>query len=250
MFKVRATVVDVLGDESKYPCHFNYKIGDEIIWTGAEFKGRICPAILTMLGQKVQNLYTAGPRYVEPGFYHPFWYAPPSTYDPSLKKFDGIGFKPFLQTIEDDKYAMSKLRPVNSFKWPPHPERTVSKNIMLTCPDLRTAVLFKLEAFDLADDGDSVTYFRRDMSILSKVLPKPGIAVDNIINEFTKEEIEDIYPSLSKMLVSLLVEDLELMGYLEIKDGNASVTKKGEAKLKSFIETLSNEEVEALRVEL
>ena len=248
MFKVRTTVIDVLGDESKYPCHFNYKIGDEIIWTGAEYKGRICPAILTMLGQKVQNLHTAGPRYIEPGHYHPFWYAPVSTYDPSLKKYDGIGFRPVLKTIEDDKYGMSKLRPANSFKWPPHPERTVSKAVTLTCPDLRTAVLFKLEAFDLADDGDSVTYFRRDMCILDRVLPKPGIAVENIINEFTKEEIEDIYPSLSQMLINCLVEDLELMGYLKIEEGKATVTQKGEAKLENFRGTLSAEEREALKI--
>jgi uncharacterized repeat protein (TIGR04076 family) len=248
MFKVRAKVVDILGDESKYPCHFNYKLGDEIIYNGAEYKGRICPAILSMLSQKMDPLFKAGPRYVEPGFYHPFWYAPLSTYDPSLKKYDGIGFKPFLQTIEDDKYGMSKLRPPNSFKWPPHPERNVNKNIMLTCPDLRTAVLFKLEAIDLADDGDSITYYRRDMSILDRVLPKPGIAVNNIINEFTKEEIEDIYPSLSQMLISLLVEDLELMGYLKITDGKATVTEKGETKLKDFKMSLSAEEKEALRM--
>lgn len=248
MFKVRATVIDVLGDESKYPCHFNYKIGDEIIWTGAEYKGRICPAILTPLSQKVQNLYTAGPRYIEPGYYHPFWYAPVSTYDPSLKKYDGIGFRPVLKTIEDDKYGMSKLRPANSFKWPPHPERTVSKAVTLTCPDLRTAVLLKLEAFDLADDGDSVTYFRRDMCILDRVLPKPGIAVKDIINEFTREEIEDIYPSLSQMLINCLIEDLEIMGYLKIEQGKATVTQKGEAKLDNFKETLSAEEREALNI--
>ena len=248
MFKVRATVIDVLGDESKYPCHFNYKLGDEIIWTGAEYKGRICPAILGMLGQKVQNLYTAGPRYIEPGYYHPFWYAPVSTYDPSLKKYDGIGFKPVLKTIEDDKYGMSKLRPPNSFKWPPHPERTVSKGVSLTCPDLRTAVLFKLEAFDLADDGDSVTYFRRDMCILDRVLPKSEIAVEDIINEFTKEEIEDIYPALSQMLINCLVEDLELMGYLTIEDGKATVTQKGKTKLENFKATLTAEEREALNI--
>ena len=108
--------------------------------------------------------------------------------------------------------------------------------------------MFKLEAFDLADDGDSLPYFRRDMCILSRVLPKPGIALDAIINEFTKEEIEEIYPSLSQMLINALVEELELMGYLKIKDSKATVTKKGEAKLEDFKKTLSAEEREALRV--
>jgi uncharacterized repeat protein (TIGR04076 family) len=248
MFKVKATVIDILGDEEKYPCHFNYKIGDEIIWTGAEFKGRICPAILSVLSQKVQNLYTAGPRYIEPGYYHPFWYASVSTYDPSLKKYDGIGFNPVLKTIEDPQYSMSKLRPANSFKWPPHPERTVAKDITLMCPDLRAAVLLKLEAFDLADDGDSVTYFRRNMCLLDRVMPKPGIAVGSIIKEFTTKEIEEIYPPLSPMLVNLIVEDLELMGYLKIEDGKATVTKKGEVKVEAFKKSLSAEEREALNI--
>ena len=109
-------------------------------------------------------------------------------------------------------------------------------------------MLFKLEAFDLADDGDSITYFRRDMCILDRVLPKPGIAVEDIINEFTKQEIEEIYPALSQMLINCLVEDMELMGYLEIEDGKAAVTQKGKAKLKNFKETLSAEEREALRI--
>ncbi len=248
MFKVKATVVGMLGDVEKYPCHFNHKIGDEIIWTGAEFKGRMCPAVMPMIAEKAAALYAAGPRYVNPGYYYPFWYSPVSVYDPSYKKYDGIGFKPVLKTLEDLKYGMSLLRPADSFRWPPHPERTVAKDIMLICPDFRTSVVFKLEAFDLADDGDCVTYFRRMMSILNRVLPKPGIAVDKILNEFTKEEIEQIYPSLSQILVQALVEELELMGYLEIRDGKATVTDKGKKKLEDFKANLTAEEREALKM--
>jgi ribosomal protein S19E (S16A) len=86
------------------------------------------------------------------------------------------------------------------------------------------------------------------MSILSRVLPKPGIAVDKILNEFTKKEIEDIYPSLSQILVQALVEELELMGYLEVKDGKAKVTDKGAKKLESFKASLTAEEKEALKM--
>ena len=50
------------------------------------------------------------------------------------------------------------------------------------------------------------------------------------------------------MLINALVEELELMGYLKIKDSKATVTKKGEAKLEDFKKTLSAEEREALRV--
>lgn len=248
MFKVKATVHEILGDESKYPCHFYYKIGDEIIWDGAEFHGRICAAFLPTLAPKVADLYAAGPRYVDPGYYYPFWYAPVSVYDKSMKKYDGLGFRSVLKTIEEPKYHMAHLRPKDSFKWPPHPERTVAKGVFLMCPDLRTAVVLKLEAFDLADNGDSITYFRRHMSILNRVLSKPGMAVDKILNEFTKQEIEDIYPSLSQMLVDALIEELELTGYLKIKDGKATVTAKGTKKLEAFKASLTAEERKVLKM--
>ena len=86
------------------------------------------------------------------------------------------------------------------------------------------------------------------MCILDRVLPKSEIAVEDIINEFTKEEIEDIYPALSQMLINCLVEDLELMGYLTIEDGKATVTQKGKTKLENFKATLTAEEREALNI--
>jgi ribosomal protein S19E (S16A) len=106
----------------------------------------------------------------------------------------------------------------------------------------------KLEAYDLADKGDSVTYFRREMSILHKVLPKPGMEVTDILNQFTREQIEGIYPALSPIMIRVLSEELELMGYLDILDGKATVTPKGEAKLKDFIKSLTPEEKEALKM--
>lgn len=185
---------------------------------------------------------------MEPNYYHPFWYARPSTYDPGMKKYDGIGFKPLLQTIEDPRYGMSNLRPAKSFIWPPHPERTVARDVMLTCPDLRTAVSFKMEAFDLSDDGDSITYFRRFMCILDRILPKSGIAIENIIHQLTKEEREDIYPPLSQILVRILVEAPELMGYLKVDDSKAGITEMGKKKLEDFKRTLSAEERRALQL--
>ena len=83
---------------------------------------------------------------------------------------------------------------------------------------------------------------------MNKVLPKSGIAVDKILNEFTKEEIEEIYPALSQILVGILVEELELMGYLEIKEGKATVTDKGVKKIEDFKASLTAEEREALKM--
>lgn len=53
---------------------------------------------------------------------------------------------------------------------------------------------------------------------------------------------------LSQIMVQALVEELEVMDYLEIQNGKASVTKKGKAKLEDFKASLSAEEGEALGV--
>jgi uncharacterized repeat protein (TIGR04076 family) len=248
MFKVKATVISAQGDLEKYPCHFNYKIGDEIICTGAEYKGRICSAILNPLSQKVIDLYNAGPRWVESSYYYPFWYSTASPVDPSMKKYDGIGFKPILKTLVEPKYHMANLRDPNTFIYPPCFERIVNKDITFMCPDLRTAMVFKVEAFDLADDGDSITYFRRMMVMLSRIKKKPNISIDKILNEFTEEEINNIHPVLSQIMIKCLSEELELMKYLDIKNGKATITDKGVKKLKDFKSKLTSEEKAALRV--
>ena len=79
-------------------------------------------------------------------------------------------------------------------------------------------------------------------------LKNQGIEVNKIIDEFPKEQIEMIYPALSPQLMGPLIEELELMSYLDIKDGKTTVTKKGEAKLKDFIGSLSVDEKEALKL--
>jgi ribosomal protein S19E (S16A) len=84
------------------------------------------------------------------------------------------------------------------------------------------------------------------MVILDKILKRPGIGVDKILDEFSKEQIEGIYPALSQIMVQVLIEELELMGYLEIHDGRAVVSKMGEAKLEGFTRSISPEEREAL----
>ncbi|MCX6008488.1 MAG: hypothetical protein NTW48_00325 [Chloroflexi bacterium] len=248
MFKVKMTIVDFLGDEEKYPCHFLYNIGDEFIYDGEKFIGKMCPVLVPFIIPKMYEIHSAGPRYTEPGYYYPYWYAPVSVKDPSLKKYDGRGFRNVLETRVEPQYHMANLMPANAWKWPPHGERTVSRDPMLVCPDTRTAALLKLEAFDLSDKGFDIPFFRRQMTILSKVLLKQGIEVDKILNEFSKEQIEGIYPALSQIIVQPLVEELELMGYLEIQNGKATVTKKGQAKLEDFKASLSAVEREALQI--
>jgi hypothetical protein len=241
-FKVRAKLVAFLGDEEKYPCHFAYKIGDEIIWDGEKFTGRICPYLLPELSMKVLWLFSAGPRYRESAYYLPFWYASISLKDPERKKYDGIGFKPVLKPQEPYPGV-----PAGAFQWPPVDER-LFKDVTVVCGDTRTSALFKLEAFDLADKGDATTYFRRQMVILDRVHRRNAVEVDKILDEFTEEEKYEIYPPLSSILVKMLVEELQLLNYLELKDGNAYVTNKGKAKLQNFKESLSEVERQALKL--
>ena len=45
-----------------------------------------------------------------------------------------------------------------------------------------------------------------------------------------------------------LLEELELMGYLEIKDGKVFTSQKAEERFKDFIASLSSEERAALEI--
>lgn len=254
MFKVKATVVGFDCDEEKYPCHFRYAIGDEIIYDGETISGRVCPAILPELGKTFRALQASGGRHKEgedPGSYYPFWHSPYSLYDPSYKKYDGIGFKP---TPERPEEGYTFIPDETLFDTPPGGKYHVGKGtgrreFVLVCPDHHTLARLKIEAFDLSDKGDGIPYYRRAMSILHKVLPKPGIAVNQILNEFSKDEINTIYPILGQNMLSALIGELELMGYIEVKDGKATVTEKGLKKLDTFTASLSAEEREALRIE-
>ncbi len=246
MFKTRAIVLDFLGDRERYPCHHGYRIGDEFIWDGESFIGKICPSLATLVVPRLIELHAAGPRYRGPLYYYPFLYAPRSEEDPGLKKYDGLGFRNVFESYDEPKYHMANLASSSAFKWPPPEERTALKDVTMICPDYRTSVLVKLEAFDLSDRGRNIPYFRREMVILHKVRGKPGIRADEVLGEFSKEQIEGIYPALSPIMVQVLIEELELMGYLEIHDERAVVTARGEAKLDGFKGSLSEEERAAL----
>ncbi|HUJ68857.1 MAG TPA: hypothetical protein VLW86_05005 [Syntrophorhabdales bacterium] len=246
MFKTRAVVIDFLGDKERYPCHHGYHIGDEFIWDGESFLGKICPSLATLVVPKLIEMHAAGPRYRGPLYYYPFLYAPKSVEDPELKKYDGLGFRNVFESYGEPKYSMANLASSSAFTWPPPEERVALKEVTMICPDYRTSVLVKLEAFDLSDKGRNIPYFRREMVILHKVLGKPGIRVDEVLGEFSAKEIEGIYPALSPIMVRVLVEELDLMGFLEIHEGKAVTTTRGEAKLDEFKKGLSKEERDAL----
>jgi hypothetical protein len=250
MFQVRATVIGFAGDEEKYPCHFQHKVGDTFVYDGEKYTGRICPGFSAALVPRMMDFFAAGPRLVpSPQYYYAFWYAPVSRRDERNKKYDGIGFSNVLHSEVEPPRSIAALQPAHAFDWPPVSERIVAlDNSIVTCGDTRTSLMMKIEAFDLAEKGDSITYFRREMSILNKVRRKPGIELKNILNEFTKEEIEGIYPALSPILIQVLVEELALMQYVQMEKGKVTVTEKGQAKFETFRKSLTSEERDALKM--
>lgn len=169
-----------------------------------------------------------------------------SAEDPTLKKYDGLGFRNVFEAHAEPKHHMANLASSSAFRWPPPEERIALKDVTVICPDYRTSVLVKLEAFDLSDKGRNIPYFRREMVLLDKLLKKPGIRADKILGQFSKIQVEGIYPALSPIMVQVLIEELELMGYVEVRDGKVTVSTKGQAKLEDFRRSLSTEEREAL----
>ncbi|MCC6202122.1 MAG: TIGR04076 family protein [Gammaproteobacteria bacterium] len=233
-FQVRATVVAMLGDAQRYPCHFQHQLGEEFIYDGERFSGRLCPSIASLVIPQMMAVHAAGPRHISrPALYYPFWYAPLSVDAPELKKFDGLGFRNVLAAPDLD-HPPNRLMPPRAFDWPAHDCRDISKAPAVTCPDVRTAVTFRIEAFDLSERGYDVPYFRRAMMILHKLLAQPGLPVASLIEAFTAAEQLDIYPALSPVLIEALREELELMQYLELRAGRAFVTARGQARFERF----------------
>lgn len=247
-FKVKATLIKFIGNTEKYPCHQNYKIGDEIIFDGRNFTGNICPEILPSLAVKINALHAAGPRYVEPGYYNLFWYAPCSTSNPEMKKYDGNGFSPTLESIDEPPYSLAGLVDPNSFQWPPTAERICAKDVMVICPDTRTSAVFKVEAIDLCEFGESAPYFRRSMSIIDKLRKKPGMSAQEIKEAFTEKQQLEIYPPLTTQMVIYLMEEMLSLNYAQIKGDMYYVTDSAKTRLLQFINEITAEEIEALNL--
>ncbi|MFH0915461.1 MAG: TIGR04076 family protein [bacterium] len=242
MFQVKATVIGFLGNDEVYPCHMQHKIGDEVIFDGESYHGRLCPDVWGSIVPKVMALHQAGPRYVEWASYYPFWYCSLSVPDPEMKKYDGLGFRNVLKTVVPPKHDMARLTPPGAFEWPPNEEGGLVEEPVVICPDTRTSMVLRLEAFDLSEKGFDTPYFRRQMAVLSKLGAKGAVESEKILDTFTKAEIEEIYPPLGTVMVRVLTEELDMMGYVETVDGVTSITPKGEKKLETFKAGLPDED--------
>ena len=245
MFQVRATVIGFMGDMDLYPCHMKHRAGDQVVFDGECYHGRLCPDVWPLLVPKVAALHQAGPRYVESVSFYPHWYCPPSVQDPAEEKHDGLGFKNVLQTIVPPEHDMARLRPAGSFLWPPGEEGGVARQMDVVCPDLRSSMVVRLEAFDLSEKGFDTPFFRRQMAILAKLQKNGAVESEKLLDTFTKQEIEEIYPALSKIMVRMLADEMELMGYVAATDGRISITPNGETKLRTFKAGLPGDHLEA-----
>jgi uncharacterized repeat protein (TIGR04076 family) len=245
MFQVKATVIGFLGDMDVYPCHMKHQIGDEVVFDGESYHGRLCPDVWPLIAAKVSALHEAGPRYVEWFSYYPHWYCSLSVPDPAEEKNDGLGFRNVLRTVAPRKHDMANLIPPGAFEWPPNEAGGIARTVDIICPDSRSSMVLRLEAFDLSEKGFDTPYFRRQMAILAKLQKNGRVRLEEILNTFTKREIEEIYPALSKIMVRMLTEELELMGYVQTTDGKTSITPNGVTKLETFLGGLPSDHLRA-----
>jgi uncharacterized repeat protein (TIGR04076 family) len=202
-FKVRAKLIAFLGDEEKFPCHFGYKIGDEITYDGEKFEGRICPSILYTMIPKMDVMMNSGNKHFDRIMYR--YHGGHSVKDPDMKKYDGIGFRMSETPQSVDGVIFPRL----------------GEGWAFVCEDARTSAVFKIEPVDLATGGYFLGEYKRQMSILEKIKADPGLTIDDILGKYDDFERDVVYPKLSVPLVELMLDEMATVGYIEMRDGRA-----------------------------
>jgi uncharacterized repeat protein (TIGR04076 family) len=208
-FKVRCRLVAFMADEERFPCHFGYKIGDEFIYDGEKFIGRICPGLFATMGQVIYSMHNVGYKYHQE---IPWRYSGLTKKDPNMKKYDGMGFAMRKETPPgaEEKHVLrysAKLKTEKQGGW------------HFVCGDSRTSALFVAEIDGLAEVGWFIPYFKREMNILDKIKAEPGISREEIFDRFSPWEREEIYPPLSPLILEFLLEELAQTNYIDIRDG-------------------------------
>jgi len=69
--------------------------------------------------------------------------------------------------------------------------------------------------------GDTLPYYNREMSILEKIISKPGLTADEMLKKFSKWEREEIYPPLTPLNVRLMLDELAEVDYIELREEKA-----------------------------
>ena len=211
MFKVKCKLIEFVFDETEHPCHFNYKIGDEIYYDGVHFTGKICPNLFPTMMPVVQGVFLLGHKYTETIAYR---YRGTDTRDPEMKKYDGVGFRPIVaEKKEDEKFTSNSSE-----------GRARGQHFL--CGDKRTLAHFSCEPVDLSDSEYAMPFYRREIALLEKIESEPGIIKSEILDRFTEFQINGISPRLTPVLTGVLLDALEDMGYIEITDGKVFATGK------------------------
>jgi uncharacterized repeat protein (TIGR04076 family) len=207
-FKVRCKLVAFTGDEERFPCHFDYKIGDEFIFDGEKFIGRVCPGVFTSMAEAIRTIHNVGDKYHRE---IPWRYSGLSKKDPSMKKYNVYGYSVLK---EPPKGAAESHLITHSL----HPTEKQG-GWFFVCGDARTSALFQAEPYGLAELGQFTPYYKRQMSILEKIKAEPGISKEKIRDRFSEWEKEVIYPPLTPLILEFLLEELVAVNYIEIRDG-------------------------------
>jgi uncharacterized repeat protein (TIGR04076 family) len=204
-FKIRFRLTAFMGNVEEYPCHFGYKIGDEIIYDGERFTGRVCPSLIAQMASVIKMIHDLGAKGSERSLMR---YGGHSRLEPKMKQYDGVGYAPVKKGTGVG--SMSSL-PAG---WP------------VSCNDSRTSAVFIAEAFDLASGGFDTPYYMREMSILEKIKKEPGIDGEAILARFTDWERDEIFPPLTPVMVELMLDELAQTGYIDVRGGKVYACKR------------------------
>ena len=211
MFKVKCTLISFDGDEETFPCHFNYKIGDEICYDGVYFTGRICQGLFPTMFPIVHNVHLMGNRY--PGNIA-FKYRTFDVRDQEMAKYDGLGFAP--------RKTFPERVPPSTMTLHPSLEKEKIRGMRFGCLDTRTLAQFSCHAVDLSDADYCQPFYRRAVAILDRIIAEPGIGAEGILGRFTSFERDEISPRLSLALIEVMLNGLEDVGYIEIGDNRTA----------------------------
>lgn len=214
MFKVKCTLVAFEGREDLYPCHFNYKIGDTIYYDGDRFTGRICPGLLASMMPVVHSMCLTGNHGIENVI---FRYRGLDVRDPSMAKYDGVGFRPADEPPAEHANKQASFGPYTG-------ATQKARGNHFTCGDTRILAEFFCEAVDLSDGEYAQPFYRREIAVLEKIEIEPGLGVSEIMSRFTDFEKNGISPRLTPVFMEVIMDALTDMAYVEVKDGKAFPT--------------------------
>ncbi len=212
-YKVKCRLTAFLGDVEHFPCHFGYKIGDEFIYDGEKFIGRVCSGLFSSnMLSVIDTIRYSGNLYFG---HHPWIYSGWSKRDLGMKKYDGVGWA----NIKENEIPEGVRKELIGRTLPIPKKRQGGGGFH--CADLRILAVFRAEPFGLSDKGFDLPFYKREMRILEKIKAEPGRNSAELLDSFSQWEREDIYPPLGPVNIELMMAELEGAGYIELHDGRA-----------------------------